>query len=223
MSRLPRVYMAGKIKAGDWRHSLLKLRGLPLVYDARHDYVEPVDSPIVDGFEYAGPFFISDDHGCYHGRNQHGLVAGGCASESENYVRGWTSKDHGSSLTRRVIHRSCLHWLDSADVVFCWLESLDAYGTLVELGYAHARGIPIYLAPDSRISMDALVDLEYDPRGVHFRSPLDDLWFATMLASEYESDLDVRFAWKDFGEWWMRRGWSGEHQRRRLSFVVSKP
>jgi len=57
-NRLGRIYLAGKIAQNDWRHELFPgLRG-----------AEDFDGPPARwGFDYAGPYFISDDHGLQHG------------------------------------------------------------------------------------------------------------------------------------------------------------
>ena len=59
-----RVYLAGKISKNDWRHQLIA--GL-----RNHSWE---DGPLTQsGFTYVGPFFISCDHGGFHGPNTHGM------------------------------------------------------------------------------------------------------------------------------------------------------
>ena len=37
-------------------------------------------------------------------------------------------------------HRLCLKGIDEADLVFCWFDNAEAYASLFEMGYAHAKG-----------------------------------------------------------------------------------
>ena len=60
-----RVYIAGKISKCDFRHHIVA--GLK---DHPFDQTELV----TPGFIYVGPFFVSCDHGCYHGNGTHGAT-----------------------------------------------------------------------------------------------------------------------------------------------------
>ena len=40
----------------------------------------------------------------------------------------------------------CLEEVKNSDVVFVWVDTADTVGTLVEIGAAHARGKPIFIA-----------------------------------------------------------------------------
>lgn len=37
-------------------------------------------------------------------------------------------------------HRLCLKGIDDSDLVYCWFDNLEAYASLYEMGYAHAKG-----------------------------------------------------------------------------------
>lgn len=225
MSRLPRVYMAGKVAKLDWRHRLMPgLRDAELRYDEATGMVQAVE-PFVgyDGFQYAGPYFLADDHGCFHGPHSHGFGAlhwPDCSSGdvSDDVARASETK-YGNggdwAKTREITRRSCMGWLDSADVVFAWIESYDAYGTLVELGYAAARGKPIFLA----------FDLMYDgPRGPDSPSSTwNDWWFAEHTATVSDVIVSPEEAWSTFLRWWGKRGWSSDKPQRLLWFVESRP
>lgn len=231
MSRLPRVYLAGKIGHTDWRHELFPLRHVELHYDREHDRIEALERLTRDGFEYAGPFFLGDDHGCFHGPGQHGLIDPG-------YADGhcMAEDDFPQQLERRTVMRSCLHWVAQSDAVFCWLSGLDAYGTLVELGYAHARGIPIYVATDGAVlkahtaSLDAAMEEqarvarphEMLPRDAFGdESPWSEWWFAREIAANFEHEWSVTDAWQGFAQWWTRRG-TFDPERRRLWVVEAR-
>lgn len=75
--------------------------------------------------DYVGPFLVACDHGCYH--------TGDHATSIE-----WGSEDKEGRKkfrdgNRQQIARLCTNAMLAADVLFFWIESLDAYGTLAEL------------------------------------------------------------------------------------------
>jgi hypothetical protein len=126
---LPRVYLAGKIDKNDWRHPLV-----PGLRDARY-----AEGPIrCEGFIYMGPFFANCDHGCLHGPNTHGLrsIRGRCPAESGGEVE----------LSEKEVVERSLEGVRSADFVFAYISSDDAYGTIFELAYAQLLGVPVIIA-----------------------------------------------------------------------------
>lgn len=177
---MKRVYLAGKVGHTDWRHGLFPLRHVELRYQGSTDRVVLAEEPMVkDGFEYVGPYFLSDDHGCFHGENQHGLIDPGyadgvCMADAE----------FPQHLNRQTVLNSCLHWLELADVVFAWIDDDTAYGTLVELGYAAALKKTIFVAFDQKRS---------------------DLWFAQRIAMRWVIAADAEDAWREFVHWFPRR------------------
>lgn len=149
-----RVYLAGKISLNDWRSGLLGPR--PLSVDLS-DINEPWGEQRIPGFNAVaiGPWFVSCDHGCAHGEAEHGqgIVAdGGCVD----------TVDH---LTRFCIVDRCLAAIDSCDLFFAWSEP-GAYGTMIEIGYAKAKGKPIH------VGFPADRDTNHD-----------DLWFSRFIAT----------------------------------------
>jgi hypothetical protein len=109
------VYLAGKIGKNDWRHKLLPgLRG--------HSWeLGPIT---VQGFKYVGPFFMSCDHGCRHGRSTHGAGGGeGTCIESTTYSPSDIIRFNDTALK-------------SADLVLVYITAPDCYGTMVEVGLA---------------------------------------------------------------------------------------
>lgn len=171
---MPSIYLAGKIDKDDWRHDLLgwKLRGA-WEMDANGGW--PSSWPVLKGcvldtFDYVGPYFISDDHGCGHGPGTHGCAEDGsllCGS--------------GGDLPKRPEVRDlCLAAIDTADIVFAWLDDLTAYGTLVEIGYAKGRGKHIIIA-----SPELPGTFEWaGQRGLQLPdSPTAELWFAFSCAT----------------------------------------
>lgn len=174
----PVVYFAGKVAPLDWRHSLADLR--------RRTSSDPDDFPVLPTYDgwcgYGGPFFLSCDHSCNHGVSSHGMLNSGCDIDNRH--------------TPTDVVRLCLEWLDRADLLFVWLDATDAAGTIAEMGYAMAMGIPIYLYEPtgfSRPPWEPFVaeEVEYDPHTgfdaveVH-RPPQragDDLWFVRELTT----------------------------------------
>ena len=110
-----KLYLAGKIGKNDWRHELVP--GLRC-----HEWDDgPISTPL---FDYVGPFFQSCDHGCLHGPNTHGALAGeGTCTEEITY-------------TLEDIIRLNDEALSNADLLFVYITSADCLGTLVEIGRA---------------------------------------------------------------------------------------
>lgn len=135
-----KVYCAGKIAKGDWRHDIAPIRCEVMDdgtvcsrdSDATDSEFMTLEWPIVrskrDDFDYVGPYFISDDHGCAHGRNQHGVGA--------RFVEAHQQR----------VFDLCLAAIRKSDLVFVWLDAKNAYGTIAEIGYAAGIKKPIFIA-----------------------------------------------------------------------------
>jgi hypothetical protein len=87
LSKGKNIYLAGKIRKNDWRESIIP----DIKYWIEGHDIRSIESianwPILEGvikekYNYTGPFFVSCDHGCYHGPNSHGYGAmdAGCES-----------------------------------------------------------------------------------------------------------------------------------------------
>jgi len=130
------VYFAGKISKNDWRHSIvpdLRSAWFGICCDAADpEDICPIRFHALDTtFDYAGPYFVGCDHGCFHGPNSHGIVDGDTASPSK-------------TASQQTAFKLCLQWLRQSDAVFAHVESSDAHGTLFELGWAFGR-LPVFL------------------------------------------------------------------------------
>ncbi len=163
-----KVYLAGKIGPNDWRGSILGTHrpgGL-----VPSDWVGewPVLEKVVLGeHDYVGPYFISCDHGCAHGRNEHGALAAGDTSGAACIVGSLDDQvdKHGRLVGHRVeVARRCLQAIKAANLVFAWIDCTTAHGTLFEIGFAASRGLTIAIA---------------HPPGFQEQ---DDLWFAHTAA-----------------------------------------
>jgi hypothetical protein len=135
-----RVYLAGKVEAGDWRHSLVPLRGAGPQYEFGDKPWLGHEIEFKAGLRrmtYTGPFFYSCDHGCFHsdGISTHGVGAG-----NENVEGAY------DGMTRRYLLGQCEAAIRRADVVFAWLDNPTAYGTIAEIGYARALGKHLVIA-----------------------------------------------------------------------------
>ena len=135
------VYLAGKIRCNGWRERIFPCR-----YEGRGLWNYSVDEftnlsvHANDGLTITGPYFISCDHGCYHGEERHGVGAvddvhsehewGGCC---------------GNYFSRDDVFSICKKQIDRAEIVFAYIDCRDCYGTLGEIGYAHAVGKDIII------------------------------------------------------------------------------
>lgn len=155
-----KVYYAGKINKNDWRHILYKnLRG--------------ANSPIInDNLIYNGPFFISCDHGCYHGENSHGVGTNKDVCEIEM----------NKSKTEAFIN--CINYINDSDIVFAYINSMDCYGTIAEIGYAYSERKEIYIAVDSKL-----------------KNKINDLWFVLQMANKMTVNNDIVEAHNEFKKW----------------------
>lgn len=123
------VYLAGKIAPYDWRHRFCYYRGVP----GEPEYIAAgCTIDVNDNLTITGPFFISCDHGCYHGDGKHGVGA----------VNSFHSDEWGGCMgnffTRDDVLNICKGQIDRAEIVFAYINQDDCYGTLAEIGYAHA-------------------------------------------------------------------------------------
>lgn len=176
MNTKPRFYLAGKIGKNDWRHEIVPdLRGAIYPDDDQHllfDIEYTLDCGL---FDYGGPFFVSCDHGCFHGGNNHGVGVisndGGDDPIPANSIAKRRKRVFGINLRR----------LERATHVFAYLESADCYGTLIELGYAAMRGTPLTVGFSPALPL----------------ATRDDLWMAASAADQvlHGSALDC---WQEF-------------------------
>jgi len=120
----PKVYLAGKIRKNDWRHSLVPNLRESSWYDA------PVDC---GAYLYVGPFFSGCDHGCYHGPTTHGNLSGSDQCQSH-------------SMNREKVRHRCLQGVDKCDVFLAYIDSKDCYGTIAETQTAIIKGKFIVMA-----------------------------------------------------------------------------
>jgi Nucleoside 2-deoxyribosyltransferase len=145
----PTIYFAGKIKKGNWRAKILGDRGS---WNDAYNNMDCLLDPKVDlredrgSFWYGGPFFISCDHGCAHGRGLH-AASGSCGG-------------YGNLLeTRSKIWAANRRLIERADNVFAYIDETDCFGTLIELGYAAALEKPLWVAFGRNVSIEKFDDM----------------------------------------------------------------
>lgn len=134
-----KVYFAGKVD--NYREELFGHRIM-----SRGEITIPIAG--IGDVTYAGPSAIACDHRCFHGNMQHGLISveGGCES-------GFLGKSDVDALDRAGVVKRCLRQIDGADVFYAWLGREDCYGTLVEMGFASAAGVPIIVDVSPEIAL----------------------------------------------------------------------
>lgn len=159
------VYLAGKMKSPtDWRGSHPNtMYGLGAFETARTN---------LDGaaFIYGGPFILADDH-----RGSH-------APWVRHMAESWCGPSAGSEPGHSIVAQ-CFKSIQISDLVCAHINSHDAYGTLVEIGYALALKKPVSVTISEAVA-DSMrrapweeSDHADDPPGAH------DLWFAQEAAN----------------------------------------
>lgn len=182
-----KIYLAGKISKNDWRHKVVEhlrgtfIGGCPssgemsisrgIAKDEEYPSWPILKNAVFGVFDYSGPYFVCDDHGCWHGDNSHGFCAAEevmedwCAYENDEFVV--TKRIEHPKMQSHIVHQ-CQIAINRSDLFFAWIDRTDAYGTLVELGYAFGRGIRIVCAM---------------PKHIH--DSVADLWFPRELCRRY--------------------------------------
>lgn len=140
------VYLAGKIEKNGWRDEIVGYRCNHLYgYDISkreellNYYVEYNNSTTI-----TGPWFLSCDHGCYHGDNCHGLgvlnVWGCPEAEGNNY-----SEDE--------VYKICTKQIDHSNIIFAYIYDNTCYGSIYEIAYAKAKGKKVIIIFDTEERM----------------------------------------------------------------------
>jgi hypothetical protein len=206
----PWLYCAGKIAPNDWRDHLFGTRDVGGWGDQSRGWnTDEPDAPRFYGrgnggdhphWRYAGPFFISCDHGCGHGPASHGCAIGvseqdlalfnGLGASGGCIFGSWPTPHRGQVLKASL---SCIR---AADLVFVWIGSdfASAHGTIAEIGYAAALKKPIYAARSPEMATSNLVELWFPLGMTRFvgtqESPEKALRFIAALSRHVETGLD---------------------------------
>lgn len=169
-----RVYLAGKMKSEhDWRGSAAPTRRSDRTGAAyrttAEDWASEAAIAEMGGahFMHVGPFSLSDDHGSSH------------AQWVRHMAEGWASE---GPLPGHQIAQTCLETIVMrSDLVCAHFSTPDAFGTLIELGFAKALALPICVTVDAALaeSMTRPPSDEDDHNAVGAH----DLWFAEAVAT----------------------------------------
>jgi hypothetical protein len=185
-TRKPLVYFAGKISKGGWRDALIGHRAGGVLHDpcdAAPALFDPRFAIDCGEFRYGGPFFVNCDHGCAHGGNMHGAnVESGCIDGANGF-------GGNQDAIRMRIWNVNLARIRRCDWVFGYLDAMDCYGTLIEVGLAAALDKPIALGLAPHLTSEHC----------------DDLWFAQKAATtvHHGTAADCWVAARE----WEQRGW----------------
>jgi hypothetical protein len=154
--------------------------------------------------KYWGPSALSCNHGCWH-ESDHGIVnpydetkdfGSGYEhfhtarepwprlfTESERDGEGPCPNSHrtDNGLSRRQAVERCKFQILQAEAMYAYIDSHDCYGTISEIGYANALGIPIHLV----FALDLLHSKDTRSWGEHGWEidDHDDFWFIKQMAS----------------------------------------
>lgn len=184
-----KVYFAGKITKNGWRQELIDLRSE--VFWALNQDNLAFETLVQNGIEidnsfiYNGPYMFGCDHGCFHGKESHGLGA------NINYECGGFQP-----LQPKDIFELCKTLVKSSDVVFCYLDEMDAYGTIWELSWAHAHNIPVYLYYSDQLRLRDVNDLWFVRMGCEVEQQVanPEEAFEYFKVAMYETHVESSYA-----------------------------
>lgn len=125
---------------------------------------------VLNKHNYTGPYFIGCDHGCFHGKNTHGLgvITGGeslrdCITTYDKQHNEIYLNINEQNFALRGIKtvELCKKAIEKSDLIFAWIDDKTCFGTIAEIGYAKGKNKRIWIAGSEKI---------------------EDLWFAYSLA-----------------------------------------
>jgi len=192
-----KIYLAGKISKNGWRNGIIETRNItPLSRN---------EATTIHGDIYTGPYFVSCDHGCYHGDSKHGLLSDTRCGDYNTVLEDMEIRldfqdvyaGHAGMTSENIkdeVPKLCLSWIDDCDVLFAWIETKDCYGTFAEIGYAYGKGKEIWIGYSNKLVMgysDRPTEFSFDNDGETsaigsglISMPIHDTWFIDRLASK---------------------------------------
>jgi len=159
------VYLAGKVNNYCWRHQYVKGLRAAVFVNSKWPVLK---NAIFKGVHYCGPFFVSCDHGCYHGDSSHGC-GGEMMDRRQDEYGGHYVPCIGESDSAENVFNNCMDAIRVADIVVANIEP-TAYGTITEIGFAYALKKKIAIVTENK---DA------------------DLWFPTRCGQVFKTVEDV--------------------------------
>jgi hypothetical protein len=199
-----RVYFAGKVKKGycDYRSILFqndRVMSSAIGTDMALYYNSCIELS-AGSVIYWGPSALSCDHGCWHD-SDHGIVNPFDSSKhwsicehfhyqresNPSYFTYESRGDEGScpdaqnGLSRMQAVERCKFQIMQAEALYAYIDSSDCYGTLVEIGYANAIGIPVHLVFSRQLPHCQDVKTRCDHG--EYEDDHDDFWFVKEMAA----------------------------------------
>ncbi len=184
-----RVYFAGKVCKNnpDWRCLLFnnnRIMSMPVCNEKINIYNGSYPAGTV---LYAGPTALSCDHGCWHSTN-HGIVNPFNDNDREHMHVGREWPDlladccptGSNGLSKKQAVERCMYQIRTAEAVYAFIDSADCHGTLTEIGYAYAVGVPIHLVFCSKLKNSRTI-IDHDNHGAEIEH--DDFWFIKQMAT----------------------------------------
>lgn len=159
-----KIYLAGKIYKSEknWRRHLFVDGDYTIdSTSAYKEFVKQYPPALFGGHQFVGPYAIDlGESGHYIDLNY--------ADETEE--------------SKKEVYKLSMGQIEKADLIFVWIDSLDAYGTLVELGYAKACDKKILIGIDEKLE------------------GFEEMWFALQSASKVIKSPNALLAYFDLVE-----------------------
>lgn len=171
------IYLAGKISRGDWRADVVpRLIGNSETLHNGFQVLIPTGAGIA--FHYHGPFFTSMGHGMDHGPKSHG--------------NGLDWEAHGAGENLMSVFSRSADAIEQCDVMFAWIDQMDCFGTLVEIGIAHQAGKLIVIGKKEGVDVSEMwFAWAASTYCVRAKDPIEFCKLATPLAVKHLRRRDV--------------------------------
>jgi hypothetical protein len=147
--KTPSIYFAGKITKE--RRDKYRITLNPSDMSDYCDLNKVISESIkCDGFQHGynllGAIVIGDDHGCFHGDTSHGI---GIDGQRSACIDACSNVTLSAAEKRRMCLERCKTQIQASDVVIAEINGFgDCYGTLMEIGYAHALNKDVIIVFD---------------------------------------------------------------------------
>jgi len=204
-----RVYFAGKVRKGDCDYRSILFQNDRVMSSAIGTDMELYYSSCKElsagTVKYWGPSALSCDHGCWH-ESDHGIVNPfdntrhwQALTEHFHYQREsdpkyFTYDSRGreggcpdghredNGLSRKQAVERCKFQIMQAEALYAYIDANDCYGTLIEIGFANAIGIPVHLV-FSKDLFHCEDKKSYDSSHGWCKEDHDDFWFVKEMAT----------------------------------------
>lgn len=194
-----KVYLAGKFST-DWRDEIV---------DGHSSCTWEIDHKRGD-FHFnicVGPFRVNHGERC-HGIQLQEIVPcthgafGDKQDRFESPPGSWWIENGYSTInfsfdtgySAEQVKEQCLDAIHRCTVFFAWIDSLDCYGTIAEIGYAKALGKKVFIGIDSKLEIPSagIIDCVKS----HNIDYQDDLWFVKSMSSRWMAAKTPKLAYE---------------------------